>query len=40
LVEKVHQNEDAQYQEKKEDNKLENHQEAMQDIVQVVQRPY
>jgi hypothetical protein len=39
-VEKEHQNEDAQDLEKKEDNKLENHQEAEQDIVQVVQPSY
>jgi hypothetical protein len=39
-VEKEHQNEDAQDLEKKEDNKLKNHQEVEQDIVQVVQPSY
>jgi hypothetical protein len=40
LVEKEHQSEEAQDIEKKEDKKLENHQEAGQDIVQIVQPPY
>jgi hypothetical protein len=39
-VEKEHQSEEAQDLEKKEDKKLENHQEAGQDIVQIVQPPY
>jgi hypothetical protein len=40
LVEKEHQSEEAQDLEKKENKKLENHQEVEQDIVQVVQRPH
>jgi hypothetical protein len=40
LVEKEHQSEEAQDIEKKEDKKLANHQEAGQDIVQIVQPPY
>jgi hypothetical protein len=40
LVEKEHQSEEAQDIEKKEDKKLENHQEAGQDIVQIMQPPY
>jgi hypothetical protein len=40
LVEEEHQSEEAQDIEKKEDKKLENHQEAGQDIIQIVQPPY
>jgi hypothetical protein len=39
-VEKEHQSEESQDVEKKEDKKLENYQEAEQNFVQVVQRPY
>jgi hypothetical protein len=39
-IEEEHLSEETQNPEKKEDRKLENHQEAEQDIVQVVQRPY